>query len=296
MFHHAIVGIDGRDGGRDAHALACALGARELTLVAAYPVDPVPTRGTLTAFEHELRDEALQQLRAAEVEADGDVRVHAHAVGDASPARALQRAAVDVAADLIVVGSSHRGVAGRLLLGDVSTAVLHDAPCHVAVAPHSYRRQARRARTVVAGFDGSAEALEAVDVAARLRDELGGQLILVEAVRPPVGWSPPGAPMIDWRSIAEEQRVVAGRELREALDRIGGDAELRVDIGDAGSVLVSVAQDNDADVLVVGSRGWGPLRRIVLGSTSNHVIHHARCPVIVVPRPAAPFRAVRSAA
>jgi nucleotide-binding universal stress UspA family protein len=62
--------------------------------------------------------------------------------------------------------------------------------------------------------------------------------------------------------------------------------------GPAGPVLVEAAQD--ADLLVVGTRGLGAVGRLVLGSVSNYCLHHARCPVVVIPKPAARAKIAKS--
>jgi nucleotide-binding universal stress UspA family protein len=56
----------------------------------------------------------------------------------------------------------------------------------------------------------------------------------------------------------------------------------RVEAGDAGPMLVWVAEQEDSDVIVVGSHGRGMFKRLVLGSVSEHVVRHAPCPVLVV--------------
>lgn len=56
----------------------------------------------------------------------------------------------------------------------------------------------------------------------------------------------------------------------------------RIEAGDAGPMLVWVAEQEGFDVIVVGSHGKGRLKRLVLGSVSEHVVHHAPCPVLVV--------------
>jgi nucleotide-binding universal stress UspA family protein len=63
---------------------------------------------------------------------------------------------------------------------------------------------------------------------------------------------------------------------------VSGPVEGRVELGDPGRKICSVAQQVGADLVVVGSRGRGFLRRAILGSVSTHVVHNAPCPVLVV--------------
>lgn len=64
----------------------------------------------------------------------------------------------------------------------------------------------------------------------------------------------------------------------------GAKVETRVEVGDAGPMIVWVAEQIAADVVVVGSHGRGALKRMVSGSVSEHVVHHSPCPVLVVRR------------
>ena len=281
MLHLIIAGIDGYDGGRDAAAFARALEPEELHLVSAYPVDGTRSRAALRAYDELLRGDTVRFLEAAAVDAGVDAEIHA--VPDISPARALQRQAEARHADLLVVGSCHRGKVGRVLLGDVSRSVLHGAPCPVAVVPHRHRATRGRVGTVVVADDGSPEAREALRFGARLRDDLGAKLVLVRSVGS-ISVVDSSPLFVDWDKILEDERAEAEADLRAALDGVGGDAEVQVVIGDAGAMLVRASED--ADLVVTGSRGWGTLKRVALGSTSDHLVHHAACPVVVVPRPA----------
>lgn len=281
MFHLVIAGIDGYDGGRDAAAFARVLEPDEIHLVSAYPVDRIRTRAALRGYDELLRDDTVRRLEAAEV--DAGVEVQLHAVPDTSPARALQGQAEARGADLLVVGSCHRGKVGRVLLGDVARGVLHGAPCPVAVVPHRYRATHGRLGTVVVADDGSPEAREAVRLGGRLRDELGARLVLLRSIGS-ISVLDSSPLFTDWDQILADERADAEGELRAALDGLGGDAEVRVVVGDAGAMLVAASED--ADLVVMGSRGWGSLKRVALGSTSDHLVHHAACPVVVVPRPA----------
>lgn len=69
-----------------------------------------------------------------------------------------------------------------------------------------------------------------------------------------------------------------------ALGSWATNAKGRIEVGDAGGVICVVAEETDADVVVVGSHGKGVLKRVFLGSVSEHVLRHAPCPVLVVRR------------
>ena len=63
---------------------------------------------------------------------------------------------------------------------------------------------------------------------------------------------------------------------------VGSTTRTRIEWGEPGSVICAVAAEEHADLIVVGSHGKGVLRRVLLGSVSHHVLHHAPCPVLVV--------------
>lgn len=282
MFDHIIAGFDGRDGGRDAIALAAALAPRRLTVAMAYGP------GTLVA-------PAMGAGRWAELEADAERRLGSAcaalgagaemvAVADTSAARALQQVASDGAADLLVVGSAHRGRAGRLLLGDVGSTVLDHAPCAVAVAPKHLHDAAWAPTRVAVAYDGGDEARHALETAAALARDRDARLLLLTAWTKPIMLAAPYT--ADLEPVGDEQ---AERHAQEILDRglnaARWPAEGRLLHGPTARALREVTAE--VDLLVVGSRGWGPARRVLLGSTAHRLVHDSACPVLVVPRPAA---------
>jgi len=141
-------------------------------------------------------------------------------------------------------------------------------------------------KVIVAGVDGSDPSIEAVRAAAALTQCQSAHLIIVTVVRPPEGWwgivgSPPTAEALG-DSLSEAQRDVLDRTLR-SVDLSNVSYETREEIGEPSSQLIDVCRRVDADILVVGRRGAGLLRRMVVGSVANHVVHEAPCPVLVVP-------------
>jgi nucleotide-binding universal stress UspA family protein len=129
------------------------------------------------------------------------------------------------------------------------------------------------AGTIICGVDGSVDSRAALGVAARLAARLGDRLVLAHAVEyGPVtyeAYSPLGgmAPRLDFAA------VDAG------LDQ----AERRVLTGLPAERLAELADEEDAELIVVGSRGHGALKAAFLGSVSNSLVGVARCPVLIVP-------------
>ena len=131
------------------------------------------------------------------------------------------------------------------------------------------------------------------DAAARAKDLLQPSLdiALLTVVPPPV--MPVAAPVtgIEAAPIAtpettEELTEAYKEEAEASLDRtarvLGGDVARRVEYGDPAAEICRVAEDEGFDVIVVGSHGSGFMKRVLLGSVSQHLLHHAPCPVLVV--------------
>lgn len=141
---------------------------------------------------------------------------------------------------------------------------------------------AKMISTVAVGTDGSATADEAVRHAAEIARRFDAKLVLLSAFRNPKGSSASrrGDDIeLQWAS-NPSARVRSILERSEAdLRRSGLECETRADEGDPGEVLVRLASECGADLLVIGNRG---MKRRVLGSVPNTVTHKADCSVLVV--------------
>jgi nucleotide-binding universal stress UspA family protein len=283
MLNKTIVGVDGSQGGEDAIALARALAPdAELVLACAYGFDETTSRFAVVGYGDALRAGAADDVRRAR-EAAGVPGARIELLASSSPAHALHRLAESEHADLLVVGSSRHGRLGRALLGDVARAALHGAPCPVAVAPRGY--VAAAIHDIGVGFDGSAEAGEALRFAAGIAASLGTALRVRTAVDLSASITTTSGYSFNVFEVLESLKADARKTLEEAVAGIGDVAVDSAVVGDS----VALAMDElsrDVDLMVTGSRGWGALRRVVLGSTSDRLIHHAPCPVVVVPRSA----------
>lgn len=286
MFHRIIVGFDGTDGGRDALALATSLAAANaaILVVGAFPYEVSPSRGVLGDYAARMYEETQALLDEAVV--SSDPRVRNRVILDWSAGRALHLAATDEDADLIVIGSAHRGPIGRVLLGDVSRSTLHGAPCAVAVAPRGYdKRSTQEISKIGVGFNGTDESDAALAVAASIAAETHGELRLLTAVASPIAFAPGYAYTFDWTEIEADNRRYAEQQLAEAKASLEVPAQTEALSGDPGLLLEQLSEQ--VDLVVAGSRGWGAVRSVVLGSTTDRLVHHAHCPVLVVPGPVA---------
>jgi nucleotide-binding universal stress UspA family protein len=286
MFSTIIVGVDARPGGRDALALAARLAQRfgsRLVAVHAYPYDYFVSRGDAT-FEAVMHDAARETLDT-ELEQSG-VAAQGVATPDDSPARALHRIADHEGGELIVVGSAHRGPAGRVLAGDVTAGALHGAPCPVLVAPRGYAEHGGELKTIGVGFDDSPEARAALELARAIAEGVGARVRVVDVVSPPAQDHPFAAYHADWAEHERAKRAEAEARLQAVLADLGNIATGDVVVGDPARELAYEAEH--LDMLIVGSRGYGPVRRLMLGSTSHKLVHEASCPVMVLTRGAGP--------
>jgi nucleotide-binding universal stress UspA family protein len=189
-------------------------------------------------------------------------------------------------ADLVVVGARGLGAIGGFLLGSVSTAVVHGVRCPVLVVKD---RPCPLRRALIA-IDGSMDALAAARFFARLPLDpgLATQLIgVVERVRiphtAPAFMTPVLAQAIE--GVLSERRA----KIDEALDRVEAEIERGVraverltPVGLPADEIIEAARAGDVDLVVIGARGLGTIKRLLLGSVSERVLHRVECSVLVV--------------
>ena len=136
---------------------------------------------------------------------------------------------------------------------------------------------------IVVGVDGSEESLHAVTFAARLARETGAGVTVVYVRHIPAGYS--GRPLVGPAELERYYRTVERRVTRRvvrALTPLTVPWDLEVGLGDVAREVRRVARERGADLIVVGTRRQGPLARLLAGSVSSRVVHHADRPVLVV--------------
>lgn len=278
-----LVGFDGSDGGRDALELARVLACgTEASIVVATVLFGGPLPIELARLEKHEAQDAEPLFEEARVALSG-LDVETRPYGGGSPAAILTQLGEDEQEgfDAIVVGSPHRGAVGRVLVGSVARNLLDGGPRAVLVAPKGYRSEEHGPfRRIAVGYDGSPEAKRALAEAEALALRSNATLRLITAVSAPmvvpgaVGYTPMPVP-------PDAEKLLA--EGAEGVDRRLAVEQRRRD-GAPGPALVKECED-DVDLLVLGSRGYGPLARVLLGSVSRHAAQESPCPVMVVPRP-----------
>lgn len=276
MFENVLVGVDGRAGGRDAIALAIRLMRPDgkLTLAHVQGGRRVPshavTQGVVTEERVTLHELLEQERAAAEVNAEL-VDIEA-----SSPGRGLHEQAEKQGADLLVVGSCSRGAFGRTLLGDDTRAALNGTPCAVAIASLGYAEHTKPLTKIGVGYNCSPESEAALQLARELAVPTRASVEALEVVSlPAYGYGGLFASPVD--DNLETMVNEANARLKE-LPHVEG----RAVWGLTGEELALFS--GRVDLLVVGSRSYGPLKRLLLGSTSNYLERNARCCLLVLPR------------
>jgi nucleotide-binding universal stress UspA family protein len=276
-----IVGVDPLAPDKSPVTLGAALAhltGAPLVLVASYLHDTLTNAVSGGRVEQELREDAAAALEelAAGVEAE---RVIA---GGFSASRVLHDLAVERDAGLLVVGSSRRGRLGRLAPGTTAERLLHGATCPVAVAPAGLSSD-WSPRAIGVGFIDLDEGRNALSAAAVLARTSGATLEAVTAIEPLRTARTAAVPPYDAGTGSDTARGIAETALRRALESVGRDpAEGQVFFGEPVDALVGLS--GRVDLVVCGSRGYGPIESVLMGGVSHGLLRDARCPVVVLPR------------
>ena len=286
MFRTIVVAHDGTRSGDKALDLALRLRPPDgrLVLAAVHPSAPYTLdRDGPEALVEQYRERAgAALLRAAADAIPADVPFRCETMAATSPLRGLTQLAQAEAADLLVVGPSHRRRLGRARHNTTAQRVLHDAPCAVAVAT----RRSRPVRRVGVAYDGSPESELALEAGRELARWLEATLVLFGVTEPPLMDGGVAVPVAPAAEAAARQRTEA--VLTAAVNRMAPDVAVsrQTLVGRPAQILPRLALP-DVDLMVTGSRGHGPLRRVFLGSVSAALIGADEVPVVVTPRGAA---------
>ncbi len=206
---------------------------------------------------------------------------------DGEPRETIIREASEWPADMTVVGARGLGAVGRFLMGSVSTNVLHAVPGAIAVV----RGEARAPRRVLLACDGSPDAFEAVRFLAALPLGRETSVRLLGVVTPAAGAADRARRCSRcrgrrrWTSSSTSKRPALDGVLKRAASSLGasiGPVERSVVLGQPATEILAAAEAPGVDLVVIGARGLGLFGRLVLGSVSDRVVHHAPCPVLVV--------------
>jgi nucleotide-binding universal stress UspA family protein len=248
--------LDAPDQARDALALATWIAdvtASELLLITVF----APRAGALsTQIEH----------RRVQLAALAGRPVEAMAVAGTSPARVLHELADRRLPRAVVIGSSRSGANGVVGLGSVGELLLHGSPAPVVVAPNDFTGPSAHPLDIGVAYGTTPESDDAVRAAVDLAARMGARLHVLSVYEP--------AP----------HNELAERRPGERLDHaLAGTPADRAELGGDPAPALAAAS-GDLDLLVVGSRSYGPLGAVLLGAVTRRLVHAAQCPVMVVPR------------
>ena len=240
----------------------------------------------------ELLARETQRLRNAGLSESGELRI-------GHPAEEIVRAAEQLDSDCVIVGSHGMSGVKRFLLGSVSDHVLQYAPCSVlivkklapagdesrqAAAPAQARRT--QALRMLLAYDASIPASEAVEFCASLPlDERAEVTVLTvlplitlyrQDIRQRLSWF--------WQQ-QKKQAVAALEEVKKAIGRATPHVEAQLrESADVSDAILDAAAEYGSDLIVLGHKGKGAIKRFLLGSVTLRIAHHANCSVLAIRR------------
>lgn len=277
------------------HAIALAQ-RFEARLTVVHVIPPVLSYGgvppyspALAVVSPPLRKQVEEELRtfvepavAAHVPTQVDVR-------EGDPWREIERAAEELPADFVVMGTHGYGGFEHLLLGSVAEKLLRRLPCPVLTVCHEEGRTWEApglVRRILCATDLSESSPATIAFALALAEKHQAAITLlhvIDSLPDPTEHVYMAVPEIGALRHDLEQR--AREQLHQAVSdevRAGGAITECVTLGRAYKEILRVAAEQKADLIVMGTRGHGPLGRMIFGSTSHHVVRAASCPVVTM--------------
>jgi len=238
--------------------------------------------------EEQLADDAAEPLDHLKrrLSAEG-ITAECRALPGTSAPRALHNAAEEFDVGLLVVGSTDRGHIGRVLLGSTAQRLVHGAPCPIAVVPHGWKAGGG-INTIGVAFVDTPEGHDALNGAVALARRASARLRVLSTAKEKgssqtFGGGDALTPAVTYADVGSAARAGAERRAEAAVaDASGVEIEYDVSVGDPADFLVAASER--LDLLVCGSRGYGPRRAVMLGGVSRRVTAEAHCPVIVLAR------------
>ena len=286
VLHRLVVGTDGTPEGHDATALASLLAGAsgaDVALLNVYPTSLFPIRGmTDRQTVRRLAEKSLQAERNR-----WDLAASVHTTTDFSIPRALSRHATRWKGDLIVVGSATSAPAGHAILSPRCRQLLGSGRFGLAIASHGLAKTQPKLRTVGVGYDGGPEAELALRIAAGVASGSGAELRLLSVVDDRLPVLSAG----QWMNVTDQamsemwdaQREEARGRAEAAASAWTKAASVDAVCGDPARHLREFT--GELDLLIIGSRRWGTLARVLAGSVGEALVADAQCSLLMVPRP-----------
>ena len=244
-----------------------------------------PVELALMVGEPSLREEARQALRAV-----GErLRARGHNVTErveaaTSIGSALHDAAAEDTTGLLILGPAHHSGIGRVVAGSTASNFLHGAPCPVAIPPRGFIAPAGWPQRIGVAYADTDEGREALRGGAALARSAGRPLRVVAVADTRITLELALAPGYGVAEILEARRETTKRAVEDAIGALpaGVTAEAVTLAGDPVAKLADAG--DELDLLVCGSRSYGPLGALLFGSVSRPLLHHTSIPLLVVPR------------
>ncbi|WP_372789590.1 universal stress protein [Paraconexibacter sp.] len=281
-----IVAATPPDAAADAVALAVDLArARGASLLVA-GVAVVPMMADREVFARAQRGAMERELSLLVPHDTDGVEAGIAVVVSRSITRGLHSLAEREHADLLVMGPTHRGTIERVFQGDLILSTLHGSTCPIAVAPAGYADRTSEDRPMMGvAIDGGEESDAVLDAAVTLAEQMGASLRIVHVAETPIGYAVP--PWLDAAGSArylEAVRAEGNAVLQRAEEKVDGRVPVSTKLlsGLPGEELARFG--SEVDLLVMGSRAYGTVGRVIVGSTAGRVLHDAPCAVLVLPQ------------
>lgn len=284
--NHLVIGYEGGPTGHDALRFGerWALASDDkLIVVTVHPGAAAPGMQRVdaewVAYEREEADALLQEARSLLPES---LTAEFRRIDASSAAHGLHDIAEEGGTVLVLGARRARGLR-RTYPGSTAERLLHGAAIPVAIVPSGYAdRKGERLQRVTVAYIDTPDGQAAVESAVRITKHLKAELTIVSVL--------PDTRMVP--SMGEPRRFASGQSetFRQSLDAAVESVGQQVPVtgrlleGPVVDALVELGAD-DTDLLIIGSRGYGPVASVLLGGVSSRVVRHARVPVVVIPRP-----------
>ncbi len=269
-FEKILVATDGSSFSEDATKVAIAMCVKSGAHL--YPFNMVLTNPEYEAVAPELVQKATEDAKAhlesiiAEAADQGVGATMLMRLGD-RPDAEIVAAANEINADLIVIGQQGRRGLARMMVGDATVRVIGSATCSVLSVPVGAAMWERR---ILLGTDGSRFADAAAVSAAKIAHCCVAPITVVSALVP------------SHSKLRQQEGREAVERTTELLRQDGLDVEGAVLPGEADDVIIKLAKEKGADLIVVGTHGRTAFGKALLGSVAERVIGKAKCATLVV--------------
>jgi nucleotide-binding universal stress UspA family protein len=280
MSETIIVGADIRrpDETRDALALGARLAPLfDAELLAVSVVAPSQSPD-VARLERELARDV--EIAAPEASAYSVRVIPARSAG-----RVLHELSERTRAAAVVLGSSRRRADGRWMPGSVAESLLHGGDSPVVIAPQGFADEAgARMRVIGSGFMDTAEAHEALRLAARLASAADAELRVISVVEPFLFSRLGMGHEHEALEVEHDLEQRARTALEAAVAGLPAGVRGEPVLCDGAAVPTLTRLSAGLDLLVLGSRGYGAPRAVLLGPVSRELVRRTACPVVIVPR------------